>query len=341
MIDSFYTSPELASRLLKYIKKGSYINVVDFCIGDGELIRAAVNIWPKIKCFGSDISGKAIKKVKYKHPNWKIGKCDFTNELSRKRCKILKNKKRGFDLVLLNPPFSCKGGKTHEINLCNQNFKVSTSMKFLSESIKYISDKGCLLAIMPISICYSQKDRKFLDYLIENYHFNVLEIPNGKFFKNCSPSIVLISLNIKKNNKQINNQNISLGFSNIEIYRGKISVFKAKYHNKGIEFIHSTNLKENKIIDVSKKVKTKSSIIKGPAILIPRVGKPSKSKICLLQSEKKYALSDCVLAIKFKNKTNINKLYKKMISNVVYFNNLYIGTGAKYITIERLRNFIM
>lgn len=340
MIDSYYTSPYLATRLVNHIKHLKFDNVIDFCIGDGELVRSAMKIWPNIKCYGTDISDTAIKEVKQKHPNWKLGKCDFLNKVSINRCQVIKRKKNGFDLVLLNPPFSCKGGTIHEVTLDNELFKVSTSMKFLAESIKFLSSKGCLLAIMPISVCYSQKDKKMWNYLVANYSLNILEIPNGNFFKNCSPSIVFISINIRNiiNTKIVNR--FSLDFSNYTIFRGKISVHDAKHNLNGLTFIHSTNLKNNSLENLSVKVETNTSIISGPAILLPRVGKPSSHKICLISGNSKYALSDCILAIQHTNYSEVKEMYNKLIENFDILKEQYKGTGAKFITVERLDQFL-
>lgn len=151
MIDSYYTPIYLASRLVEYLKDKNFNNVVDFCIGDGELIRVALRRWPKIKCYGTDISNLALKQVIRNHPDWILSKCDFLSEYSRNRCKVFGLNKSGFDLILLNPPFSCIGGTVHNVTLNGISFKVSTAMKFLSESIKYLSLDGCILAIMPIT----------------------------------------------------------------------------------------------------------------------------------------------------------------------------------------------
>jgi methylase of polypeptide subunit release factors len=64
VVDSFYTPSDLASRLVNHVKIIKVKNVIDFCIGNGELIRAALKKWPDIKCYGTDISENAIKIVK-------------------------------------------------------------------------------------------------------------------------------------------------------------------------------------------------------------------------------------------------------------------------------------
>jgi len=341
MIDSYYTSPYLASKLVNYAKLFSFNSVADFCIGDGELVKAAVNIWPKIHCYGTDISEQAIKRVKNVHPNWNLGKCDFLNEKSRKKSRVINSVKQGFELIVLNPPFSCKGGTIYEVNLDEKIFKVSTSMKFLAESLKYLSKNGCLLAIMPISICYSQKDRKLWNYLTDYYKLSVLEIPNGNFFKNCNPSIVLVSINrLEKSELREINTSYSCGLSGYQIFRGKISVHDAVFNYDGIPFVHTTNLFNNSINANGRNVLNNTSIVQGPAVLVPRVGKPDNKKVCVIPCKMKFAISDCIFAIKTKNVCQSEIIYWKILENWKLFQELYRGTGAKFITMERVNCFL-
>ena len=81
------------------------------------------------------------------------------------------------------------------------------------------------------------------------------------------------------------------------------------------------------------------SRIEGPALLIHRVGQPSVKKICIIPPKKVYALSDCVIGIKTKTIDDCVLLNRIIIDNWSDFSNLYKGTGAKYVTIERLNYF--
>lgn len=341
MIDSYYTPSYLASRLLSYLESHTFKNVVDFCVGDGELIRAALNLWPNIECYGTDISASALRYVREKHPDWNLGKCDFLNDKSKRSCKVLKGKKNRFDLILLNPPFSCVGGTVHTISLDKKVFKASTAMKFLAESVKYLAHDGCLLAIMPISTYYSQKDKALWEYMTTHYKLSILEIPDGNFFKDCSPSIILVSVNVNirtKTNKSI--LDFSCGFKDYKIYRGKISVHQANYDQEGLPFIHSTNINGNKLINANRKISAKSSIVKGPVILMPRVGKPDPQKIYYHKEDSQLVISDCIIAILPSSLKEGEKIYHKLIDNWDILKELYKGTGAKFITIERLDSFL-
>lgn len=343
MIDSYYTSKELASRLINYVQKKDVKSIADFCVGDGDLLKAALNRWSKAKYTGLDISKEAITSVKKNYTRWNLSTCNFLSDKSRKRCIPLVKNKNGFDLILLNPPFSTKGGEVHKVFFNNEYILVSRAMAFLVEAIKYLSPTGCLYAILPISVAYSKKDEKIWKLLTDNYNLSVLETPTKKHFKGCSPNIVLISI------KDSIKSRISISFKslssfdakNISVFRGKVSMHNIGKNKTGQKYlIHTTNLQNNRIQDLEIKLDNNLSEISGPAILIPRVGQPNINKICIIKKEESYILSDCILAIKTKTLTESIFLKKLFVENWDYISNLYKGTGARYITIEKLEKYL-
>src|SRR5690606_31823998 len=103
--------------------------------------------------------------------------------------------KNKFDLVLLNPPFTCKGASRKMIVFDGLEFQMSTSMAFFVEAINYLSNEGVMYAILPQSVAYSKKDEKIRDYLKRKYNFRILEERNNQTFEKCAPNIVLASIN--------------------------------------------------------------------------------------------------------------------------------------------------
>lgn len=341
MKDSFYTSTSLAEILISHIDKKKINSVADFCVGGGELLRSAQSRWKNIDVYGTDISSEAILFLKEMHPDWNVEYCDFINEKSRKSCKILKDKR--FDLILLNPPFTCKGSTIHKASFEDVNYNVSTAMQFLLESIKYLTPNGIIYAILPISVAYSQKDLKIWNNLEEKYNLTIIEERDKQYFKNCyPPNIVIVSLNdFSKKKKEETRKPFELKVKIEKIIRGQLSMNELIIDsNSTKQLIHSTNLRNNQIVDVIHKVNNKNPIISGPGVIIHRVGNPNPSKVCTLKKNEKYVLSDCLIFIKTKTQFDANELKKYIILNWPYFEILYKGTGAKYITISRLSDFL-
>ena len=340
MKDSFYTSTFLAEILVNYVGNHDVNTVADFCVGGGELLRAAQTKWNKAQYYGIDISNQAISSLSVLHPEWLTETCDFLDKNSRSKCSLLKN--MSFDLVLLNPPFTCKGSTINKVVHNDVSFNVSTAMLFLVESLKYLKKNGVLFAILPISAAYSQKDRKIWEVLVNNYNLSILEERDKQSFRNCNPNIILVSLNsyVCVNPPQIK-EKLRFNMTDISIFRGKLSMYEVKESAfTGKPLIHSTNLKNNIIDGLKYNVNRSQSEVTGPAVLIHRVGNPNMNKICIIPESVTYVLSDCVIALKTKTQKDSTMLRDILFANWKDFISLYKGTGAKYITIERLKLFL-
>ncbi|MCK4981727.1 MAG: methyltransferase [Victivallaceae bacterium] len=338
MTDSFYTPPKLAKKLVDHVKLSHVKSVADFCVGDGELLRAAQDRWSNAKFIATDISQRALEGVKEKHPKWGVEICDFLSQFSRDKCELLKNSKK-IDLVLLNPPFSCVGSTKHQIHLDGDDYSCSTAMAFLIEALKYLKPKGGLYAILPCSVAYSEKDRKIWNKLVNEYKLKVLKESQKKYFDKCSPNILLVSINTNGHKCKLTKiTRVKHNISSIVVIRGKVSMNTIK---KGVigntSLVHSTNLQNQKIVDLNISMTEKAYVTTGAAVLIPRVGNPRKDKVCILHSKQKVILSDCVIALKTKTLNEAKKLQKLILDNWDIFFSLYQGTGAKYITIARIK----
>lgn len=340
MKDSFYTSTDLAEILVNYIGNCKINTVVDFCVGGGELLRAAQLKWANAVYIGTDISSQAISSLKLLHPDWEVDECDFVDENSRNKCSLITNKK--FDLILLNPPFTCKGSAINKVIHNKTTYHVSTSMLFLVEALKYMAVDGQLFAILPISNAYSQKDKKIWDVLTDEYNLTILEEPKKQYFKHCTPNIIIVSLNnfASKNTKKMDKR-LKIDVDIVSMFRGNLSMYQIKdYELKGKPLIHSTNLRNNKIEDIKYYINREQSEVNGPAVLIQRVGNPNIKKMCVIAKNESYVLSDCVIALKTKSYKEAIKLLDILVENWDDFKLIYKGTGAKYVTIDRLAKFL-
>ena len=188
--DSFYTPIYLAEQLVGYIPECGIQTVADFCVGDGRLLAAAHQRFPNAMLFGVDIDQDVIKALKSQHRDWELRACDFTND---EQVNIIIQKE--FDIILLNPPFSCKGSIINIIEFEGMTFKVSAAMMFIMKALRFLSRIGTMYAILPVSCVYSQKDRKAWNYLESKYNAYILAEHNRITFSGkCAPNIALVSI---------------------------------------------------------------------------------------------------------------------------------------------------
>ncbi len=143
MNDPFYTPDRIAEYVIRQVSIRRPDVVADFAAGDGALLRSASRAWPSSKILAIDIDSAAVRKLRYNYPSWLVGKCDFLQERSRKRCHLLNDCAQLADLVLLNPPFSCRGGSTIKLSV-QGSLCLQQSYAFVLQASQYLSrPSGC------------------------------------------------------------------------------------------------------------------------------------------------------------------------------------------------------
>ena len=337
--DSYYTPSSLADKLVNYILPTQISRAVDFCVGDGNLLKAVIKRYVNAELYGTDISDDALKKLSGDCPNWHLSQCDFKMDESVENVSFLK--KGLFDLIVLNPPFTCKGSVVENLVFEGEEYSVSTAMFFLMRALKYMAPNGGLYAILPISCVYSIKDRKAWTYLKEHYNACILEESNKvSFTSKCAPNIALVYVGHYRVNGI--EKASTFDFSSLmvtSIVRGCVRMQNLQYSRSenAVPLIHTTNLRKRKLIGLEYILTGHKVLVDGNGVVIPRVCNPSPDKIVLLEGNTTYALSDCVIVIRTKNKVDAKRIQNSIIDNWSDFVSVYKGTGAQYTTLERLK----
>ena len=132
--------------------------VADFAAGSGELLLAAATIWPKATMVATDIDRQAVRNLRKVSDGWRTGVCDFTNPRSRQSSPVLRGLYGRTNLVLLNPPFSCRGGEKVSATVAGATSKCSPGLAFVVNSIDYMTEGGELVAVLPQGSLTSEKD---------------------------------------------------------------------------------------------------------------------------------------------------------------------------------------
>lgn len=347
--DSYYTPSLLADKLTNYVEAEKVNSAVDFCVGDGALLKAVAKRYYSAVLYGIDISNLAIEKLSRDHPEWKLAQCDFCNDKLLSNIDFLNGRK--FDLIMMNPPFTCKGSVIEHVVFEGQDFRLSTAMYFLFRALNYLGDNGGLYAIMPISCVYSEKDHKAWEYLKRHYNACILsESERVVFSKNqaqspdssatCSPNIALIYVGhyvVKRHDTTKIADFSSLPVK--DVVRGCLRMQNPTYSRKpeAVMLIHTTNIKKGKLINLKSVVPGATRQIDYCGVVIPRVCNPSPNKIAILDGTKKYVLSDCVIVLRTATIHEAEKVRNSILDNWSDFVTIYKGTGAQYTTLSRVR----
>ena len=160
------------------------------------------------------------------------------------------------------------------------------------------------------------------------------------FTSKCAPNIVLVYAGrYKVNGIQQSTVFDSSSFRITSIIRGSIRMQNPKYSKSrnAVPLIHTTNLKKGELSNLRNIIVERNILVTGNGVVIPRVCNPNVQKIALLDENKTYALSDCVIVLRTETKTDAEKLRDGIIKHWGNFVSVYKGTGAQYTTLERLK----
>ncbi len=294
-----------------------------------------------VELYGTDVSDDALNNLSNDYPNWHLEQCDFKSDNSTDKVAFLTREK--FDLIVLNPPFTCKGSVAENIIFEGIEYRVSTAMMFLMRALKYLASKGGLYAILPISCVYSAKDKKAWDYLKNHYNACILEEPNKVCFSgNCAPNIVLVYAGHYKVTGIKKHEGFDFSsFQVTSIIRGSVRMQNQMYSNteERVPLIHTTNLQKGRLVGLRHIMAGKNKLVSGSGVVIPRVCNPTPSKVVLLEEKTVYALSDCVIVLRTPTRDDAERLRDTIIEHWFDFASIYKGTGAQYTTLERLKDF--
>lgn len=358
--DELATPADLATRLVGAVENLSPRSVIaDFAAGDGALLLAARTRWQEARLIATDIRPSAITELRARFPRAHVGRCDFLNRRSRDACRPLRlARQTGVNLVLLNPPFSCRGGSRLPIVFERESLFSSRALAFVAAAIPYLAAEGTLVAILPSSIVSAQRDRAAWDRLKLAGAEIVMEFDRNTF-KGASVGGVVLRLrrrhskfgSARKRTLQTDPLTPSTSFSQktpIEVFRGKLPRYKAlkSLCPTGYPYVHTTDVGSRgwitskgqrrpggRILRVNG---SERSVVSGPLVLLPRVGTPKSQRPTLYLPRDRILLSDCLFALKCVSRAETVACHSKLTLMWRFIERFYFGSAAKYLTIEHL-----
>jgi predicted RNA methylase len=348
-LDSFFTPTPLAEALIASGTVRAPAAIADFAAGDGELLRVAAARWPSGRIFGWDIDPACVARLRG-HNDWTIYEHDFLASPMQQMSSAPPAVERKFDLVVLNPPFSCRGNKAWDAKIAGLTVRTSIAMAFVLKAVSCLAPRGQILAILPAGSIHSQKDGWAWDVLRSLCTCDVLSSNGHRTFRRCFPYTinVRITLREKPHPLSVNPRLDSVvaarwSRGNVSISRGNVDIPSLSKHANGhpygaVPLVHTTDMRNHRAtpqlrVDPSPKLR----LFQGPTILLPRVGKPRRDKVILYTSRKKIALSNCVLTLHCPDEATSKKLYDTVIAKWKMLEKYYTGTCARYMTLEGLR----
>lgn len=349
-MDRFYTPPQLAEKVVRMACSDALPErVADFAAGSGGLLHAALTRWPGAEIVATDIDRQAVEHLRRSNATWRVGKCDFLNRNSRARCRVLSEIRGGVPLVLLNPPFSCRGGRRWSAGLNGTGVRVSKALAFVITAISYLAPEGQIVAILPAGTVRSDGDRRAWELLRAICCCKSAAMDGRKTFAGCYPQTIIVRLKLRSRHVRLEKVRLwrsayvkATKATTVSIIRGTFQMHTLQRYrsSSSVPLLHTTSLDRTEVVAPRVRVSTSRRKVRGPAVLLPRVGQPDPAKICLYMKKEPVALSDCVLALRCTTCADARSVRQVLLKNWGVLETLYGGTCARYITIMRLTNLL-
>ena len=325
--------------------RNKYRTVADFAAGGGELLRAASKLWPNAQLVGLDICSHTVERLKRDFKVGVIGRCNFLSQRSRIRSPILKPLAGKVSLVLLNPPFSYRGGNTWGACLFGENVRCSLGMAFLVSATHYVAKGGEIIAIMPAGSLKSLKDREAWTLLRRHFVVRMVAANDRNTFSRCFSKTVIVHLQRSCEKSSTRRRKLKSADKRpsirVKLVRGVFPMHRVngQKESNGIPIVHTTHLKDGQIIGNGKYVETPRTI-SGPAVLMQRIGVPNPRKVVVYLRKKRIALSDCVIGFECDSPRHAVRLSNRLVVNWEKIRREFGGTCAPYITVSALSSVL-
>ena len=343
-MDTHYTPRFVARKLVAAARNLRPSVIADLCAGRGDLLLEAETVWPDAKYAAVDIDRAVVRHLRRARPSWYVGRCDITNKRSKNHSPVLKRTAKQISLLLLNPPFSCRGATRLSANIDTGTIRTSTAMYFLITALAYLHPAGSAIAVLPFGALHNHRDKAAWEYINSKFEVSVIDLPPVTTFPGCSASTAIVRLSPpnyrlveKSHNKFLPLQETRLPQSPpVRIVRGCLPFSRSHTSLSGHVLVHSTNLRNEKVLLNGRHATSSCRLILQPAVLLPRVGQITEKKIAPFDASTPIVLSDCVIALTTTSFIDAIAVRKRLISNFPLLYAQYAGTGAPFITLKRL-----
>ena len=339
-MDTHYTPSAIAKSLVAAVSHLKPRLIADLAAGKGHLLFEAEHFWPSATILATDIDHNAIVHLANIRPSWKIGRCDLRNARSRSSCQALRNTLASVCLLLLNPPFSCRGGTRYSVHTSQGHISASAGLSFLILATHYLAKDGNIVSILPYGCFTSARDAEAWDYLKTRFLIEIVEIHPSGAFPGSAARTALVRLSPIRSFPILLDQHSGSQHPGpilpVTVARGGCQIHRLIPNSSRPPLVHYTDIRNGKVVPNGRRGSGPHKCIQGPAVFIPRVGRITTDKVAVMDNITSVMLSDCVIAIKPNNSSQLYTLRDRMIENFVYLREQYIGTGAPFITINRL-----
>jgi hypothetical protein len=345
-MDAHYTPPliadALAAALHKRASRSDACNQVgDVTVGDGALLEAIGRRAPSAGLFAFDLDRAAVRRVARRHPTWTTATVDALDpQALARRFEELPMPVTG---LVLNPPFSHRGGSS--VQTAYDAVRASPALAVLLNCVPHMPTDAVAACLLPANALHSEKDRTGRAALANLGTLHIEQSFDRNAFHRAYAKTTLVTF--IRNSRQHLLQAATPPTTSLvaakgpcrclRVHRGRLPMHTAPSLSTptGLPLIHTNQLRNGQLCPPTTHV-TGTHALTGPAVLLPRVGRPDNSKIVTLPLGTTVVLSDCVLAISTPSLRAAQALARNLRNGWMAVEAAYAGSCAPYLTVDRL-----
>jgi len=317
--------------------------VADFAAGGGALLEAAAARWPLAAVLAADIDADAVAQLRERHSSWRSERLDFSDPTARGALSSA-GVGAGGCVVLLNPPFSERGAAPRwPVSMGGVDYRCGRALAFACWAAEALVEGSEMICLLPAGAVHSERDAPAMAALARLGEAEVTPCQGDSLFAGYRLRTAILRLRKRAapSLPAIDVQGPPSADLALRLVRGQARGWtEASPRFRGPAFVHTTDMREGKVITrrrLSVGHARASQAIRGPAVLMPRVGRPDVRKVCVWTDPGGGAvISDCVIAIRAASLAEAEELGGKLRRGWSLIEGCYGGTCAPYITLRRL-----
>lgn len=341
--DAYYTPEAMAREVVAHAQAVPRV-VMDPSAGDGSLLRAAATQWPEARIIGLDIDRRQLAITRGGNPEWALGRVDMFSERSRAASPVWRSTTSRVDLLLLNPPFSYRGGRSMHIEHAGRNYALTPASAFVGLSISRLAPGGELLALLPAGVLALERDAEFWSAVSSSLEVETVAEFSSTAFRGTRTRSVLVAVRGRSKPQTADVLDFPVrAKACIEVVRGRVPVHQVSQLSspeQSVPFLHTRDLGS-----LAGRVETHTRAparlaTKGPFLTLPRVGRVLESHLKIVSSPEGVVLSDCIFALRTADGTDLTSVRMSLLEDLRCLQAEYVGGCAPYLTIRRLVDYL-
>jgi hypothetical protein len=347
-VDRYFSPVDVAKEMARQIPSSFDGLVFDPAAGNGALLAAAIEQAPSAEILAADVDAVSVAQLRAAYPHWTVGSADVLNPRSRGSSSAWRRAGSGQEtIVLLNPPFSFRGGSGARVILGGESRIVSPAVAFLLEVARSLDGVKSIIALLPEGCLHNLRDRPVWRELHGGFEQDVIRTFAPRAFPGAVANTVLVRLDSGASRSPSAAETPVLRVLGsqctcVDVIRGRVAVEASSSTDAGSSaamFLHTTDLADTARGVPRLRFAPTRLATRGDLLLIPRVG-PGPSGRIKLARDATIVLSDCLFALRTREALLVDRLNAFLVEYSTALGDEYRGTGARHLTLERLAGFL-